>query len=261
LIGVTDGGLGMDASSDASDADFTSCTTPEGYQICATQGVLPICPTNTACEQCTCDDFGGIPGCLGLCAPTVHTLLDAGLLTNRSCEKWCDEAICFSAIPTGGPENSAYQCVPSSIGVLLGKYEQDAASGYRNVVRYGDMSAWTGDPIPNIACPAVTGYALCGGACGACGDTGDICAGRSPLHPFGVCVPSQPPVGQDNSLGDAGKNGPTTCASDAGEGAVAFIVDAPSQHLANQYGRCMPLATCQAIAGSFPGGATCTPVP
>jgi hypothetical protein len=247
-----------DATADVVDAGtYTACTTPEGYEICGTPVALPQCPSSAAdCEQCGCDILGIPPSeyCINLCAPTIGALNDAGWL-KRGCDQWCDGSdICFR-LALG-----SYSCVPFSIGQLLSQYEPDAPNDtYRNLVRYGDLSAWTGQAISSApTCPAVSGYELCCGACGACG-SGDICAGRSPLHPWGVCVPEAVPNGQHQGKGDAGFNGPTVCTPSIGEGVFVFTVDAPSQDVAALYGRCMPIAMCQALAASFPGGGTCTP--
>lgn len=234
---------GLDASTDSGmdgEAGYTACSTPEGFRICGT----PACSNNDpSCGACASNDQNRI----GICGTT---LVDNPLL-QRGCDQWCpDGSICVELFLG----EIYYRCGPYSLGVLLEKYSPDST-----IARYADLSAWTGDSLPEPnTCPASAGYQLCGGACSPC-PVGDICAGRSPLHPWGVCVPDSPPPDQEHTIDDAGTfDGPTTCAGDAGEAVFVFKVDSPSQSTAAKYGRCMPLAMCQALAATYPGGGACT---
>jgi len=229
------GDSGADAGRD--DAGYTTCTTPEGFAICGT--TVPACSSSGSCGQCV--PANDVP--VGVCGSTYVSL------PQRSCDDWCDQGeVCLDWIWDG-----AYWCAPFSLGVLLERH----AAGHEEIARYGDLSAWTGDAIPEPAtCPSVTGSQLCGGACAACA-ADNICAGRSPLHPWGVCVPDQPPSDQYHEPGDGGF-GPTTCSPDGGNAVFTFTVDPASQPVADRYGRCMPVAMCQALAANLPGGGRCT---
>jgi hypothetical protein len=127
---------------------------------------------------------------------------------------------------------------PYSLGVLF------AQNGAEDRVRYADYSLWSGDALPEPAnCPAVSGFQLCGAACGSC-PVGQVCSGQSPLHPYGMCFP-----------GDA-----LACSEGcpAGTSCFAFVVQPQAQALADQYSICLPSAVCMAAGDGLPGGATCS---
>jgi hypothetical protein len=42
-------------------------------------------------------------------------------------------------------------------------------------------------------------------------------------------------------------------------GCFIFAVEPEAQPIANQYGICLPVSKCQALATQLPGGGTCTP--
>ena len=132
-----------------------------------------------------------------------------------------------------------WQCLPFDVGQLF------AENGAANRVRYADWSAWTGAALPSpTSCPTFNGFSICGGNCTPCG-SGNICTGRSPKHPYGLCVGgTNPGCGSPN----------WTCPS--GQSCMVFV-DPGEQAIADAQGMCFPTAECKAIASSYPGGADC----
>lgn len=210
----------------ANDAGFTKCSTPEGYRVC---GGSSECPSGIAgCDQCVYSDAGS----LGICSNTFNAF------SGDPCWLGCgDQQVCYLERPNA----LSLSCVPYNFGVLASQYVD------HNRLRYADLGTWTGDPIPKpTSCPKFNGFAVCGGACAGC-NPGERCLGPSPLHPYGVCI--APP-----SLCYA--DGSKPCTS-PGESCFTFTVDPPGQVLADQYGKCVPTAQCQAMATSLPGGGKC----
>lgn len=202
------------------DAGFTACTY-RTYQIC---GYATPCPSSVAgCEECV-----GAGGGVGVCDATFSQL-DA-----QYCDEWCDDGqVCLMQLAL---------CVPYPVGYLLERYTSEPP-----IVALADFSSWSNQPVPSPAtCPAFSSFVPCGGPCGYCA-SGLKCAGRSPLHPFGLCVPYKPDF--ECSL-------QTTCPSPT-DGCFIFSVDTAGQSAANVFGRCMPLDECQQIATEYPGGALC----
>jgi hypothetical protein len=156
----------------------------------------------------------------------------------------CPDGTIYVAMQPGSA--TAFLCSPFDLGVLFAK--NDAT----NRVRYADMGSWTGEALPLPAtCPTVEGVEICGGNCGGCSSAGDVCTGRSPLHPFGFCTAREP------SYCDAGV--PHCDPDDGTNGCMTFTVDPAAQPEANRYGLCVSLALCQSLAAGLPGGASCTP--
>ncbi|MCA9621419.1 MAG: hypothetical protein KC731_20500 [Myxococcales bacterium] len=130
--------------------------------------------------------------------------------------------------------------LPAAAGQLL--YNLGAG----DQVHYTDHSRYTGEPLPSpTTCPASPGLKLCGASCGSCGND-EVCRGRSPRHPYGVCLPAEP------------RNCSANAACFAGEACFIFEVDEASQALADYYGTCVDAAACQASL-PFAGGAKCLP--
>ena len=127
-------------------------------------------------------------------------------------------------------------------------------NGRDNLARYSDRSAYTGEPLPQspVSCPSFPGLRLCGGACGEC-PTGEKCVGRSPMHPYSLCVRSWKPH-------EGGcRRTPTSCDGTPYDvRCLTFNVDGPSQPVADAYSLCVDRATCEAAALYYPGGAFCT---
>lgn len=220
---VEDGGL--------SDVALSPCGSPSGFAVC---GGPRSCPATTACH---CMDL--VPSCdagVSICQN------EAALPWSSTCFLCPDGEVCVEpeALCVDGGKFVAW-CYPFEVGSLF------AANGGAAQVRYADYSAWTGDPLPTPAtCPAFVGFTICGGHCGGCA-AGEVCTGRSPLHPYGVCVPP-------SAIGCVAGNG--NCVG--GSGCFTFTVQASVQGDADQDGVCLPLAQCQAIAANLPGGGRCT---
>jgi len=123
-----------------------------------------------------------------------------------------------------------------------------ALNGFADHVRYADRSAYTEAPIspPPTDCPNIVGLQLCGGACGSCPDKSSICMGRSPLHPYSICVPQLQLGGQFDV--DQCQRGELDC--------FVFQVDSASQPVADKNGVGVSPAQC-ATAWQYPGGASC----
>jgi hypothetical protein len=118
-----------------------------------------------------------------------------------------------------------------------------------NELRYADYSSYTcGTPPPETtSCPTLSGVELCGAACGGCLDSSNVCTGRSPLHPYGVCIPKSPRACSTGCL--------------AGEKCFRFTVSPADQTVADAHGLCLPGTLCDALAAGLPGGGACASLP
>lgn len=138
-----------------------------------------------------------------------------------------------------------FLCVDPEVGQLM------ANAGYPERVRYADWGLWTGAPLPEPGtCPTVDGFTICGGTCGGCPE-GRVCTGRSPLHPYGICV-TAPLSGNATYCGDDKNH------CDPGQSCFRFTVEPDAQALADLHGWCFGPDECNAIAAGLPGGGTCT---
>lgn len=211
--GVLDGGpppLGPDG-----------CASESGYLLC---GGSHDCPRQSeSCQSCISD-----PDAAGLC-------VTANMTGPGNCPLCDDGNVCVRLV------QDVYDCVPFDVGQLF------AANGEPDRVLYTDWSAWSGQALPRPTDCGDGGLPLCGGLCGPCAK-GSTCTGRSPLHPYGFCVPST-------------WSGCTRAAPTCDPGNKCFIFSDPpdAQALADQFGLCLPLSECQALAAGYPGGATCVP--
>lgn len=123
-------------------------------------------------------------------------------------------------------------------------------NGRNDLARYADRSTYTGALLPSPStCPSVSGFQLCGGACGSCAN-GYVCMGRSPLHPYSLCV--------NKGLAPCERGDTIACTSKAGYRCLTFKVDPPSQPVADATGFCADRTLCEAAAQSYPGGVFCT---
>jgi hypothetical protein len=161
------------------------------------------------------------------------------------CGHCVDGSVCINM----GLEGPADACAPYELGVLF------AANGGADRMAYAHASLWTGEPLPEPTdCPAIADVPICGGKCGEC-PAGQLCTGRSPLHPYGLCVPRPPEDASEwKFCGSASDCGAET-------GCFRWKVQPEAQAVANKRGYCLPLATCQAAAASLPGGGTCVAPP
>lgn len=221
-----------DGSEPAPDAGWTQCTSPSGFAVC---GGPNQCPSASAqCPQCIGDTSS--PNGVSACATDPLVQYQAQL-----CGSPCtDGSICVAL-----EDDTTFFCAPYDIGVLFAK------NGAADRVRYADMGAWTGDPLPlPSTCPSIPGVQVCGGNCGPCPE-GQVCTGRSPLHAYSFCAPQEYHcvAGSHDCGADAGLSG---------HGCLTFTVQADAQAVANKWGLCLPATLCQAVAAGLPGGATCS---
>lgn len=225
------GQAGLDAGPDAdsgADAGWTQCSAPDGLGLC--KGAYN-CPAGEHCHCKGADDAGP-----GVCErwfvpPDRHRYFD-------SCGTCPDGDICAAWL--GG---DTFFCAPYEAGVLYAK------NGAPDRVRYADFGSWTGDPLPlPTGCPDL-GFPICGGNCGAC--PSGVCTGRSPLHPYGLCVPVDPPGSHPG-----GSCGGGSCPS--GWGCFTYKVQAEAQKVADENGFCLPASYCKSAAASLPGGGKCS---
>jgi len=227
----SNGGGGQVAPS-GTGGGWTDCSSPEGYRIC---GGPKLCSYDPAdCPLCS-DMTPEGPDDLSVC---YNEELAKEL--EGSCGYDCpDGKICVAY----GSETAAigsFSCTPYNLGVL---YDQAGAPGF---VRYADLGLWTGDPLPlPDSCPVIEGVTICGGNCGGC-PTGQFCTGRSPLHPYSMCVPDE--------LWDCNLE---EYLCDKGLGCFIYTVEPEAQPLADRHGYCLPLDTCQKTAADLPGGGKC----
>lgn len=243
--------LSPDASSDAardsgevpgSDGGYTQCTGPYGSKLC---GGPAMC--NVGCPEGRCSGDQSFP----LADPTrlrICTVFGGSAgAGSHDCWQCTDGDVCIFAdqemVSLGF---DGMRCLGPEFGVLL------SMNGHADWVRYADRSTYTGDPLPEPAtCPQIPGLPLCGGPCGSCAD-GYVCIGRSPLHPYSLCVnkwkPSLPCKRGDSCIGAVP---PSRC--------LTFKVDGASQSVADANSLCVESAICDAAAKSYPGGAYCGP--
>jgi hypothetical protein len=131
---------------------------------------------------------------------------------------------------------------PFNMGVLFLK------SGAGDRVRYADYGLFDGTPLPEPStCPKLSANRICGGNCGGCG-ANELCHGRSPLHPYGICF--------SKTTAGCGRNFLKYCTS--GEACYLVHVEPSAQKDADEAGRCLPMAACQELVATTElGGAEC----
>ncbi len=234
-----DGGVDDDASADGSaladGGTDNPCVSPSGYAVCGgPNNCFPASQTGTGtqCESCplTVANYGYD---MALCQNAVLSDFPTGI-----CD---DDCVYVQAIAP-----VEWNDVPYEIGVLF------AQNGGADRVRYADWTPWTGDPLPTLAtCSPPANVPACGSICPPCA-SGDICTGRSPTHPYGMCFSTTTPL----SCAIGGE----TCAQGQGLGCFVFKTDAADQTLSDDNGTCLPVAQCQASAAQLPGGGVCAPV-
>lgn len=230
----TSGGSGGAASSSSgpssSSGVWTECSSPSGLKLCTYSdgGPCPFDANDPECGDCLDDPSF----CMNSAA--------ASQLYFAPCRDGDVQVVIQKQ-----SDGYFFMCAPVEAAELL------ANAGYADRVRYSDWGLWSGDPIPEPAtCPTFDGYAICGGDCGGCSE-GRICTGRSPLHPYGICV-IQPLTGNATYCG-----GVDHC--DPDQMCFRYNVEVDAQAIADEHGWCFPKAECEAMAASLPGGGTCAP--
>ena len=219
--GGTDAGAGTDAGwTDCSAPDWSGCNTPD-------------CPDQrTGCTVC----FDYTDHLMSSCAESLQHVDFSDIPP--------DGRIFLSDQPAFTTAPLYLEGVPYNAGILVAKHGQADRLGY------ADRGVWTGDPLPMPkTCPSIPDVPTCGGYCGGC-PLGQVCTGRSPLHPYGICIPHDAGVCSHVT----GING-SKCSSS--EGCFIFKVEAAHQTVADATGFCVPLKECQAMAANLPGGGFC----
>lgn len=230
--GAAAGGAGVDGGTSGAggaDAGSTPCSAPD-WEGCG----VPECP-------------GGRPGCqwcggseqLGLVFPCAESLdPNERMFAPADGMLLLDTGASFTDLPP------VWEQIPFSAALIVASFGQEERLGY------ADRGKWTGEPIPEPSdCPSFADVPTCGGYCGGC-PVGEICTGRSPLHPYGLCIPTTAGI---CSLVPEVNGDP--CEPD--EGCFVFTVEPDHQEVADARGFCLPLAQCQAAAALLPGGGRC----
>jgi hypothetical protein len=254
--GPGDGGAAFSSSAGAGGAaqgaggfpPHPPCASADGVRLCG-DGCPPLpapeCP-GFGCTP-TLDRTGDVPSGAGVCWADVPG--DAELLCN-ACP---DGQVCAY--------RSADQLVCVSEDVCAALWDLGAT----DVCRYADKSAYDHRRLqePAGACPSFEPSppleGLCGGACGGC-ENGYRCTGRSPSHPFGMCVYTgafDAPGGVDPCARAPDGTMLQTCGAEGEPGvSCAIFEDAlEDEPAAMAYGVCY--GGCAAVAAVFPGGMTC----
>jgi hypothetical protein len=248
-VSGADGGSDGAVDESRPDSGFTNCS-GNNLHLCGS-----LCGQACSKQNCFSTNDQSLkpppdPNQLGLCAE--KTLLGGG-----DCEttQGKDGAVCVLM------SERWLQKTPLDTFALMswadpGYAIMYALNGRLDLARYGDRSVYTNQPLPEPAtCPAITGLPLCGGACGPCAK-GYACLGRSPLHPYSLCVNEW---GQTNMSDACERNVLPSCDSPFGDRrCFTFKVDDASQPIADRYSYCVDRSICDAAALSYPGGAFCT---
>lgn len=224
---------GSDASTDReTDAGWTACSSPDGVFICNGSNSCK-CPARKACVDTL--NVGAVAPCDPAFTPPTGT--------GDSCQSGggSDGWLCINLFPPN--EVSTYVEGGFSLGLLFQE------SGGVDRVRYADLSTFTGVPISApTSCVDLGSSRSCGAACGGCA-LGQRCVGRSPVHPVGVCLPS--------NASCAARSGYPSQVCAAEDACFAFTVQPDRQKDADLHGVCLLRAQCDELALKLPGGGHC----
>ncbi len=240
VASTKDGGSHADAASttDSGTIDGGYCSTSSGVMIC---GGVHNCGAD--CKMC---EPSLNPNALRICDLRIDEY--GGTYQ-------CPDGYLFAFLDTAASSKGGLgYCVHEDVARLY------ALNGHPEFANYADRTIYFGAPIPPAptTCPALaSGLKLCGGACGACAAK-EVCLGRSPQHPYSLCVDqagSQPgdPHGCQRGTGGA-------CSlSGQNRECMTFLVDAASQPTADSNSMCVAPSICEAAQKDYPGGVICTP--
>ena len=231
------------------DAPVSACTYPNGAFNCR-EG-CPYPPDCNVCFLFRSKDPGKLAP-FGGCYSGTSALKTFGSAFGPDACSVCpggEDFVCARMISDDPPsEPHLLRCVSPTVCDAL------ASVGLVSDCYWQDKTPWTpGATIPAATCPpgGATG-GLCGGECGAC-PSGQLCAGRSPTHPLGVCVtPNSGSIGESWCHRDSGCRDSTN---------ACFVVHNPNpvdQALADEYGVCIPIDRCKSARALLPGGGSCT---
>lgn len=234
----TEGSLDAAAPLDAPSFTDACITNDNLYAVC--NGPNDCFPTSmrkqgSVCASCLSDPND--PTAVGLCLSRNGGLLGA--------QRAADGEV-YVAVDPSFSSAGAWYAYPYEVGALF------ANNGGAARVRYADWTPWNDAPLPlSNVCPTFSDFRICGGNCAICLTLED-CTGRSPNHPYGLCVGA----GCRISTVDGGWYG---CG--AGESCLVFQSSTDGQPLANLAGFCFDNSTCQHAELQYPGGATCHAIP
>lgn len=221
------GGSTSDGTNDAG-ADSPCVSASRAYAVCNGPNACFTGAPSSQCEYCSSQ---WDPTKVGMC---FNTGLSEGFAT--------DGQLYVEPVPEAV---GAWDPYPFELGELF------ADNGATDRVRYADWAEWDGATLPEpTACPTFTNYRVCGGNCNGC-MTGETCTGRSPNHPYGICLLNG--NGRCGALQSDG--GYLGCAADQ----VCFTFQSTSsgQATADIEGLCMSTAGCQEALTTYPGGGFC----
>lgn len=240
-----DGSPGDGAGADTStDGEWTQCRAPSGAELC---GSAAKCGAN--CLHCTDNPWEPGPGDSGL------SLCNDTLISGSGEYRQCPDGFVNVAAAADQPTNALfYYCRNEDAAKLY------ALAGRPDLARFPDRSAWTdaGIPAPPSTCPTgPPGLHLCGGACGDCpSPSTQVCMGRSPTHPYSLCVNR---FGIKKSTPESCKRGNGgICQLGADLRCLTFKVEGSSQPVADAFSMCVDPDICMAAEAAYPGGAFCT---
>lgn len=239
LVGA-DGGPDANGGRDGG-GGWGDCSSPNGYAIC---GGPKHCDVGPLCPKCDWGPFADAAS--GAVVPCTNTAYWSSFDPASGCQECLDGNICVAF----NSDFAELDCQGFELGLLY------ARAGVGFAVRYADNSTFTGERLPEPAtCPQAGGVKLCGGACGdTCGPK-EVCTGRSPLHPYSLCLPDARPSSKVQLPCSAGAEAPR-CNNGY---CFIFKVQPEAQQNADDNGVCMDKPLCQAAASALPGGGICLP--
>ena len=211
-----------------------SCETGDGVRVCGGPCRwldAPECP-GYGCTPAH-DRVGGSASDAGVC------WADAPAEVAELCNACPDGMVCAQRRP------DELVCVPESVCAALWDL------GATDVCRYAYKSAYDHRALPEPkTCPFDGRF--CGGACGDCGGI-FRCTGRSPAHPYGICVGSGGAGLFRCGVSEKGQD--PACLPNS----VCAVLDVPAadEAAALRYGVCMDEDSCLAVAAELPGGLRC----
>jgi hypothetical protein len=235
------GDASPDEATDSAAGDagsVTQCTAPGNLALCG-EGCSGTCPKDQCVGQAGKPD-GGNP--LGICS------IPGGRLT-LGCQHCEDGFLCVlasAAFQRPLPENFAmYGCASVEYAQMY------ALNGRKDLALYADRSTYTDAPLPPPpeTCPSFPGLRLCGGACGGC-EPDEVCMGRSPLHPYSLCV---------RAKGECIRGNPGGVDMGIKYRCLTFKADDDAQPTADRWSVLAREEQCLAAAKYYPGGAFCGP--